>query len=104
MRVPTILKPEVVDLLLTQLANLARSRQEVKLRKNKQHPVTFQNKSLHVDTSTRREASCLRYCAVVDANHNWWGLPEGGAKPDRSCNAADHIQWKLGRLISHSHG
>ena len=33
--------------------NLARSRQEVKRRNNKQHPVTFQNKTLRVDTSTQ---------------------------------------------------
>ena len=72
----------------TQL-NLARSRQEVKHRNIKQHPVTFQNKTLHVDTSTRREASCLLYCTVVDSNRNQWGLPEGGAKLDRSRNAAD---------------
>ena len=84
--------------------NLARSRQEVKRRNNKQHPVTFQNKTLRVDTSTRREASCLLYCAMADSNRSWWGLPEGGAKRDRSHNAADRIQWKLGRLISHSHG
>ena len=33
--------------------NLAQSRQEVKRRNNKQHPVTFQNKTLRVDTSTQ---------------------------------------------------
>ena len=33
--------------------NLARSRQEVKYRNNKQHPVTFQNITLRVDTSTQ---------------------------------------------------
>ena len=33
--------------------NLATSRQEVKHRNNKQHPVTFQNKTLRVDTSTQ---------------------------------------------------
>ena len=33
--------------------NSARSRQEVKHRNNKQHPVTFQNKTLRVDTSTQ---------------------------------------------------
>ena len=70
--------------------NLARSRQEVKHRNNKQHPVTFQNKTLHVDTSTRREASCLPYCAVVDSNRNWWGLPEGGAKRDRGATHQTH--------------
>ena len=32
--------------------NLAPSRQEVKRRNNKQHLVTFQNKTVHVDTST----------------------------------------------------
>ena len=84
--------------------NLARSRQEVKRQNNKLHPVTFQNKTLRVDISTHREASCLPYCAVRGSNRNWWGLPDGGAKPDQSRNAADHIQWKLGRLISHSHG
>ena len=42
--------------------NLARSRQEVKRQNNKLHPVTFQNKTLRVDTSTHREASCLVYC------------------------------------------
>ena len=84
--------------------NLAWSRQEVKRQNNKQHPVTFQNKTLRVDTSTRREASCLPYCAMADSNRNPWGLLEGGAKLDRSRNAADYIQWKLGRLISLSHG
>ena len=71
---------------------------------NKLHLVTFKNKTLRVDTSTHREASCLLYCAVADSNHNQWGLLEGGAKLDRSRNAVDRIQWKLGRLISHSHG
>ena len=33
--------------------NLAPSRQEVKNQNNKQHPVTFQNKTLHVDGITR---------------------------------------------------
>ena len=33
--------------------NLAWSTQEVKCRNNKQHPVTFQNKTLRVDTSTQ---------------------------------------------------
>ena len=84
--------------------NLAQSKQEVKHRNNKQRPLTFQNITLCVDTSTRLEASCLPYCAMADSNRSWWGLPEGGAKPDRSRNAADRIQWKLGRLISHSHG
>ena len=55
--------------------NLARSRQEVKCRNNKQHPVTFQNKTRRVDTC--REACCLPYCAVADSNHSRWGLPEG---------------------------
>ena len=41
-------------------------------------------------------ASCLPYCAAADSNCNQWGLPDGGAKPDRSRNAADRIQWKLG--------
>ena len=36
--------------------NLAQSRQEVKRQNNKLHPVTFQNKTLRVDTSTHREA------------------------------------------------
>ena len=79
--------------------NLVWSRQEVKQQNNKLHPVSFQNKTLHVDTSTHREASCLPYCAVADSNCNRWGLPEGGAKPDQSRNPA-----KLGQLISHSHG
>ena len=39
--------------------NLARSRQEVKRQNNKLHPLTFQNKTCHLDTSTHREASCL---------------------------------------------
>ena len=59
--------------------NLARSRQEVKCQNNKLHPVTFQNKTLRVDTSTHREASCPLYCAVADSNRNWTGLPDGGA-------------------------
>ena len=50
--------------------NLARSRQEVKCQNNKLHPVTFQNKTLHVDTSTHCEASCLPYC-----------VRRGGLKP-----------------------
>ena len=33
--------------------NLARSRQEVKCQNNKQHLVTFQNKTLRVDTNTQ---------------------------------------------------
>ena len=69
--------------------NLAWSRQEVQCQNNQQHPVTFQNKTLRGDTSTRREVSCLPYCAVVDSNRNRWGLPEGEAKPVRSRNAAD---------------
>ena len=84
--------------------NLARSRQEVKHRNNKQHPVIFQNKTLRVDTSTPPEASSLPYCAVADSNRSQWGLLQGGAKLDQSHNAAGRIQWKLGRLISHSHG
>ena len=83
--------------------NLAQSRQEVKRQNNKLHPVTFQNKTLRVDTSTHREASCLRYCAVVDSNRNRWELLEGGVKPYQSRNQRTPIQWKLGRLISHSH-
>ena len=69
--------------------NLAWSRQEVMHQNNKLHPVTFHYKTLRVDTSTHCEASCLPNCAVADSNRNWWGLPEGGAKPDRSRNAAD---------------
>ena len=69
--------------------NLARSRQEVKCRNNKQHLVTYQNKTLHVDTSTGHEGSCLSNCTLADSNRNRWGLPEGGAKPDQSRNAAD---------------
>ena len=84
--------------------NLARSRQEVQYWNNTQHPVTFQNKTFRVDTSTHREASCLSYCALADSNRNGWGLPEGGAKPDRRRNSADRIQLKLGWLISQSHG
>ena len=75
--------------------NLARSRQEVERQNNKLHPVTFQNKTPGVDTSTHREASCLPYCAVADSNHNWWGLPEGGAKPDRSGPLSSGIQIPL---------
>ena len=44
------------------------------------------------------------YCAMVDSNRNRWGLPEGGAKLDQSRNAMDPYLWKLGRLMSHSHG
>ena len=76
--------------------NLARSRQEVKRQNNKLHSVTFQNKTLRVDTSTHREASCLPYCAVVDSNCNRWGLPEGGAKPDWSRNAANPYPVEIG--------
>ena len=74
--------------------NLAQSRQEVKRRNNKLHPVTFQNKKHRVDTSTHREASYLPYCTVADSNRNRWGLPEGGAKQGR--NTVDPVQWKLG--------
>ena len=28
--------------------------------------------------------------------NNWWGLPDGGAKPDWSRNAADSMQGKFG--------
>ena len=45
----------------------ARSRQEVKHQNNKLHPVTFQNKTLRVNTSTHREASCLPYCSLADS-------------------------------------
>ena len=70
--------------------NLARSRQEVKRQNIKQNRVTFQNKTLRVDTSTRREASCLPYCTVADSNRigaatqqtissgNWKLLPTAG--------------------------
>ena len=34
-----------------------------------------------------RDASCLSYCAVADSKCNWWGLLDGGAKPDQSRNA-----------------
>ena len=60
--------------------NLARSRQEVKRQNNKLHLVTFQNKTLCVDTSTHREASCLLYCPLANSNRNWWGLPERRSK------------------------
>ena len=76
--------------------NLARSRQEIKRRNNKLPIVTFQNLTLHVDTSTHREASCLPYCAVADSNRNRWGLPKGGAKPDRSRNAVDPYPVEIG--------
>ena len=33
--------------------NLATSRQEVKCQNNKHHPLTFQNKTFRVDTSTQ---------------------------------------------------
>ena len=33
--------------------------------------------------------SCRPYCAMADSKRNWWGLTDGGAKPDQSCNAAD---------------
>ena len=38
-------------------SNSARRRPEVKCRNNKQHRVTFQNKTLHVDTSSRGESA-----------------------------------------------
>ena len=76
--------------------NLARSRQDVKHQNNKLHPVTFQNKTLCVDTSTHREASCLPFCTVADSNRNQWGFPEGGAKPDRSRNAANPYPVEIG--------
>ena len=47
-------------------------------------------------TPRPRDTSCLPYWAVADSNRNQWGLPDGGAKPDRSCNAADSVQGKLG--------
>ena len=30
-----------------------------------------------------------KYCSMVDSKHNRWGLMDGGAKPDQSCNAPD---------------
>ena len=76
--------------------NLAQSRQEVKRQNNKLHPVTFQSKTLRVDTSTHREASCQTTTSgdCRKAEQNWIG-----AAPQRT-----PIQWKLGRLISQSHG
>ena len=35
------------------------------------------------------DASCRLYCAEADSKRNQWGLLDGGAKPDRSRNAAD---------------
>ena len=44
-----------------------------------------------------RDARCLAYCAAAaDSNHNRWGLPDGGAKPDRSRNAADTYPVEMG--------
>ena len=40
-------------------------------------------------TPQSRDASCRPYCAVADSKRNRWGSPDGGAKPDRSRNAAD---------------
>ena len=40
-------------------------------------------------TPRPRDASCLPYCTMADSNRNWWGLLDGGAKPDRSRNAAE---------------
>ena len=76
--------------------NLAQSRQEVKRQNNKLHLVTFQNKTLRVDTSTHREASCLLYCTATDSNCNRWGLQDSGAKLDRSRNAADPYPVEIG--------
>ena len=74
--------------------NLAQSEQEAKCRNNKQHPLTFQNKTLRVDTSSRLEASCLPYCAVADSNHSRWRLPEAEQNrigPVSSGNWADSL-------------
>ena len=47
-----------------------------------------------VETPRPRDASCLPYCAVADSKRNRWGLPDSGAKPDRSSNA-DSMQGKF---------
>ena len=39
--------------------------------------------------SSASRASCLPYCAMADSKHNPWGLPDGGAKPDWSCNTVE---------------
>ena len=49
-----------------------------------------------VGTPLPSDASCLPYCAVANSNHNWWGLLDGGAKPDWSCNAADPYPVEFG--------
>ena len=68
--------------------NLAWSRQEVKRRNNKLHPVTFQNKTLRVDTSTHCEATGGDLLKA-EQNHI-------GAATQRTC-----IQWKLGSFKLH---
>ena len=54
---------------------------KVKPRNNKLHPVTFQNKTPRVDTSTHREASSLPYCAVAESNRN--EASKTGSEPQR---------------------
>ena len=56
------------------------------------------------NSSTSR-TSCLPYCVVADSKWNLWGLslPDVGAKPYRSHNAADSIQWILGVSIITKH-
>ena len=50
------------------------------------------------NTGTRQppDTSCLLYCTVADSNCNWWGLPDGGAKPYQSRNAADPYPVEIG--------
>ena len=42
------------------------------------------------------DASCLAYCAVADSNSNQLGWLDGGAKLDRSSNAADMYPVEIG--------
>ena len=84
--------------------NLAWSGQEVKRQNNKLHLVTFQNKTLRVDTSTHHEASCLPYCAWLTQTATGGDCQKAEQNRIGATTQRTPIQWKLGRLISHCHG
>ena len=99
--------------------NLAPSRQEVKRRNNKQHPDTFQNKTLRVDTSTqiskKRQTQAIHrpITAVISdyviiagtplpcepaVYHTalWWTQTTTGGELDQSHNVADMYPVEIG--------
>ena len=52
----------------------------------------------NVNIAGTRDTSCLPYCdmATLYATGGGDRMADGGAKPDRSRNAADSVQWKFG--------